>query len=163
MKREELLVDEDVRERLKGLRLSARVSAQGYVVVRSSRGPDRGKDASLARLIMGAWPGQIVDHVDGNPLNNFRSNLRFVDTRQSAWNTRHKRGASGYLGVWPQRHGRRLRYKAAATINGRTTHIGWFKVAKEAAIARDAFVWKMRKEYGVYNFPLVEITRSIEE
>ena len=36
----------------------------------------------------GEWPKNYVDHIDGNALNNAISNLRHVDFKQSAWNTR---------------------------------------------------------------------------
>ncbi len=35
---------------------------------------------SMHRLITGAKPGEQVDHVDGNGINNQRNNLRFVTT-----------------------------------------------------------------------------------
>ena len=42
----------------------------------------------LHRFIMNAKKNQIVDHIDGNPMNNRRENLRIVNTKQSTWNTR---------------------------------------------------------------------------
>ena len=50
---------------------------------------------TMHRLLMEAKPDQMVDHIDGNPLNNQRNNLRFVTNQQNAWNAR---GAKSYMG-----------------------------------------------------------------
>ena len=50
---------------------------------------------TMHRLIMEAKPDQMVDHIDGDPLNNQRSNLRFVTNQQNAWNAR---GAKSFMG-----------------------------------------------------------------
>ncbi|GAK65773.1 uncharacterized protein PAN0_010c3993 [Moesziomyces antarcticus] len=45
--------------------------------------------------------GMVVDHIDQNPLNNVRSNLRAVSLSDNAMNaTLKKRPKSGYRGVW---------------------------------------------------------------
>jgi hypothetical protein len=38
----------------------------------------KGETIFVHRIIMAAQPGQIIDHIDGNGLNNRRENLRFV-------------------------------------------------------------------------------------
>ena len=37
-----------------------------------------GKRVYLHRYLMGAPKGQVIDHIDGDPLNNCRANLRIV-------------------------------------------------------------------------------------
>jgi hypothetical protein len=43
------------------------------------------KTLSLHRLIAGALPGQVVDHLDGNGLNNRRANLKVTTQVASTW------------------------------------------------------------------------------
>lgn len=55
------------------------------------------KGVSMHRMVMRARKGQIVDHIDGNGLNNQRENLRFVTAEQNAANARVRRYTPGYL------------------------------------------------------------------
>lgn len=51
----------------------------------------KGKRARLHRFVMEATAGTIVDHKDGNTLNNRRSNLRFVSKSENAINAKVRR------------------------------------------------------------------------
>lgn len=56
------------------------------------------QNVHLHRLVMGAQSGQIVDHINGNPLDNRRANLRFATARQNSVNKKAV-GVSRFLGV----------------------------------------------------------------
>ncbi len=59
-----------------------------------------GKKVRLHRFIMGAQQGQIVDHINGNRLDNRRCNLRFATKSQNAMNTGLRAdNKSGFKGV----------------------------------------------------------------
>ena len=61
----------------------------------------------LHRAIIGDTGGMEVDHIDGNGLNNTRSNLRLVSRSQNMCNARPYSGSlSKYKGVSPVRSGR---------------------------------------------------------
>jgi hypothetical protein len=56
------------------------------------------KHIYIHRVIMKAEKHQEIDHIDNNPLNNQKSNLRFCTRSQNIAN-RKSRGKSKYLGV----------------------------------------------------------------
>eukprot|EP00734_Pompholyxophrys_sp_LG126_P000041 Pompholyxophrys_sp_v1_NODE_2_length_20472_cov_5.132586.p6 type:complete len:357 gc:universal NODE_2_length_20472_cov_5.132586:16919-17989(+) len=62
----------------------------------------------------------IVDHIDGNKLNNNADNLRWVDYTQSSLNTKiQKNNTSGCKGVYY--HTSKNRWMATCVINGKLT------------------------------------------
>ena len=72
------LVDDTDYERLRWTQW--RLTSEGYVI--RSRSPA----ILLHRFLLDVQPGQIVDHRDGNKLNNTRANLRLVTNAQNIWN-----------------------------------------------------------------------------
>jgi hypothetical protein len=115
-----------------------------------------GKQCYMHRIITGAQPGQYVDHIDGNKLNNQRTNLRLCTCRQNHWNkpkqTTHKQWKgqrSIYKGVERIPNKWRARIKA----NGERIHIGVFDSEIEAAKAYDRMATKHFGEFAYLNFP----------
>jgi hypothetical protein len=86
----------------------------------------------MHRLIMNAQKGQMIDHIDGNGLNNQRSNLRFCTYNENNKNRKSETGTtSKYLGVYLAEG---KYWTAQIRINGKTTYLGVFKTEIEAAI-----------------------------
>jgi hypothetical protein len=113
-----------------------------------------GKEARIPmhRQIMHASKGQLVDHIDGNGLNNRKSNLRFCSAAQNAWNRRPDRCCySRYKGItWSKNH---KKWHAHITKSGRSMYLGHFDDQAEAAIAYDRKAEQLFGQFAYLNFP----------
>ena len=105
---------------------------------------------SMHRVIMGEPKGMVVDHIDGNSLNNRRCNLRSCTTAQNICNQRPKGGTSKYKGVCFQK--RENKWKAKIRFNGKGIHIGNFDEEIDAAKAYDKKANELFGEFAYLNF-----------
>jgi len=87
------------------------------------------KNVYLHRVITGAQNNEEVDHLNGNGLDNRRSNLRVGSHRQNQIN-RRKRGSSKYPGVYFEKS--KKMWRARARVNGKNKCFGYFKNENEA-------------------------------
>lgn len=115
-----------------------------------------GKLQYLSRWLLGVTdPKVIVDHIDQNPLNNTRANLRAVDRRENSYNS-GKHGwdrptkTSQYRGVsWnPQNNS----WQAKIYLPDGKTKSSFHKNEEDAAKARDAMVLEFLKRNDCLNF-----------
>lgn len=67
----------------------------GYVRSNGSNG----QTIILHRFLIGAKKQDVVDHIDGNPLNNRMNNLRFCSKKQNGQNSRNRHKPNGIIGV----------------------------------------------------------------
>lgn len=107
----------------------------------------RKKCLYMHRLIMGAGPGQMVDHRDMNGLNNQRSNLRFCSKSENMHNCRGRKSRKDtipYKGV----NRSKLRYNAMIRVRGVRHYLGHFRTAEEA---RDAYNAAERRFFGEFS------------
>lgn len=107
----------------------------------------------MHRFIMNvADGGPEIDHIDRNPLNNTRENLRFCSHSQNVANSiRRVKPASGFRGVYLDK--RDMRWSANVYWGDRNHSAGRFATAIEAAKARDDLAIKIHQEFAVLNFP----------
>lgn len=112
------------------------------------RGTRRQPTVWMHRLLMAPAPGLVVDHRDGNGLNNCRANLRLCTQSQNNANMRVVRSATGYKGVYRGRNGRIF---AAYQSKGRSIRIGAFDTAEAAAKAYDEAVAAEFGEFAATN------------
>ena len=114
-----------------------------------------GKRVAMHRYIMGNNSELIVDHIDGNRLNNKRSNLRLVTAQVNAENKKVSKSkkSSQFRNVqmYARKTGKHV-FAAILSINGIKYDLGLFKNAEDAAIARDIYVVH-KKIDTVLNFP----------
>lgn len=104
----------------------------------------------IHRVIMKPPVGVEIDHIDGNRLNNQKSNLRFATSSQNKINRgARKDNCSGYKGVsW---HKQRNRWTARIMVNGKYKHLGLFTDILEAAKAYNHNAFKHYGEYAWLN------------
>lgn len=129
----------------------------GYVVRRMPVAPKRYKKISLHRWLLNAQPGQIVDHADGNPLNNTRTNLRLCNGSQNSVNRRRQpsrvgRSASRYRGARKELNSKN--WGAMITCKGKRIYLGSYPTEEDAAKAYDAKAIELFGEFAVLNFPM---------
>lgn len=98
---------------------------------RASKG-NRRVCTPLHRLIMDAPSGMVVDHINGDTLDNRRQNLRLATHQQNCFNQPLKScNTSGYKGV--SRNNKRGKpWRARIRINGKETLLGTFDTPEEA-------------------------------
>lgn len=105
----------------------------------------------LHREIMGAAEGQLVDHINGDPLDNRRANLRLCTRRQNSINRAYPLPPSGYRGVHQQENGQF--YRARLEVEGVVIRVTGRMSAEAAARAYDALAREFQGEFAVLNFP----------
>jgi len=115
-----------------------------YAVCKTGR-----KTVYMHRMIMRPRKGYLVDHIDGNGLNNRRCNLRVCTPAQNRANARPCGGASGFVGVYPKGN----KWRASITCRGEFYYLGLFDDPVEAAKARDRKAYALHGPYAYLNFP----------
>lgn len=112
---------------------------------------------SMHRLILGLkkGDGKVVDHKDGNGLNNKRENLRLCTHSQNTANSNFKNSSAGFIGVFHRKGKTSNPFDATIKYNGKSIFLGSFKTPKEAAMARDKKAIELFGEFAKLNFPKI--------
>jgi hypothetical protein len=120
------LINAEDAEKVRDIRW--RVHPQGYAV--GSDTPDQ-RCALMHRVILGASVGALVDHRNGNRLDNRRSNIRLATPSQNGQNRHVITSSTGYRNVYrhPCSEGR---FTVAMQIRGKKLHLGCFDTAEAA-------------------------------
>lgn len=94
----------------------------------------------------------LVDHRDGNGLNNTRANLRAATKANNSHNSGPQRNnTSGYRGV--SRHSATGKWQVHIRVSGRRHYLGTYADPVEAARAYDAAARAHFGEFARPNFP----------
>lgn len=146
----EILVDKADYDRLNQYRWFPAGTNNGYAG-RSVTRNGKSRVCYLHRELLAPAPGLVVDHIDGNPLNNTRANLRICTRAQNSANRSICLNHTGFLGIgFDPAQGR---YQAAITQDGARFRGPWRLTAIEAARDYDALARGIHREFARLNFP----------
>jgi hypothetical protein len=125
------------------------LDAHGYAC-RGERAGGKFRRILLHRLISGAPQGVIVDHIDGDRLNNRRENLRLCGNAENLRNRKTpKNNKTGYKGV--SRDARRNKYQAIIKAENKKHYLGSFDTPEKAALAYNAAAIRLHGEFARLN------------
>jgi hypothetical protein len=130
-----------------------------YAVRNIFRGKGKWGYESMHRKILSRKMGrdllkhEIVDHINGDGLDNRKSNLRSVTKSQNNSNCRchGKRLTSKYIGVCWYKAGRK--WVAQIGVNRKRLFLGFHTTELEAALARESFIDARPELHARTNFP----------
>lgn len=107
-----------------------RCDSNGYPVSSSFTGVQ----TCISRIILISGDGPMVDHINGNVLDNRKENLRACTHTQNMWNRKtQKNNKLGVKGVYFCHH--RLKYVARIVVNKKKINLGRFDKLEDAAQA----------------------------
>jgi hypothetical protein len=122
-----------------------RLSPKGY-----ARAYVAGGWRFMHQLLLPVSGKLVVDHINGDPLDNRRANLRPCTVSENAQNKSVVRSLSRYKGV----HCDRGYWRAQIKKNGAKHHLGYFATAELAARAYDEAALKMFGQFAKTNADL---------
>lgn len=121
----------------------------GYLYVAAKQ---NGRTVYLHRVVMNARKGECVDHLNGDTLDNRRTNLRVCSHAQNMRNRKRSRASKfPYKGIRQRRTG--AKFEALIRCDGKKYLLGRFDSAKAAAVAYDDAAIRLHGEFARLNFP----------
>lgn len=138
------LVDDDDFERLMERKWQTTIKKNGKLYASASYG---GKNKRMHRVILDPPPEFQVDHIDGNGLNNQKSNLRLCTNAENSMNRKKRTDTlSKYKGVFRLKG--RDTYRVEIYKDGKKHIIGHFKDEDEGALAYNEAAKKMFGDFA---------------
>lgn len=156
----EMIIDEEdlpLANRYTWYALRPSVNRQKHYVVASIRVcKNKQTKISFSRELLKIKDNKIyVDHINGNTLDNRKSNLRTCTPSQNSRNRVSSKGSSSkYLGVgWSKLH---KKWRAKFMLNDKEKHIGLYVNEEDAAKAYDKKVIEFYGEFANPNFKNIQ-------
>ena len=141
----QFLIDEQDWDLVKHINWNVHIMQKGYKYVYTFQKVNgKRKMIYLHRMIADCGLSLFVDHINGNTLDNRRSNLRASTNRQNQWNQKRVRGVIPFKGVTFENGC----YRSRIRINGKKVSIGTFKTATEASNAYNKASLELHGSYS---------------
>jgi hypothetical protein len=116
-----------------------------YVYTQSNKA----KGLQIQRLIMGCPKGMVVDHIDGNTMNNCKNNLRVCTRDQNNINKKmFKNNKTGHTGVHYVTENYNNRWLANIRLNNKLICLGYYSTYEEAVKVREEAEKKYHGEFS---------------
>ena len=139
------LVDDADFEMLSQYKWYANLMLPGYYAVTRIAKDGKQKKTTMNRLIMKTPKGMHTDHINGDTLDNRRSNLRICTNAENLINSyRHRSGElMGGVHKVVRRYKTKtsIRYEARRRIDGKRYHIGTYPTAE---LAHKAYIESLK-------------------
>lgn len=119
--------------------------------MRHATGRPKGKKCMyMARYIMQPSEGMVVDHIDRNPHNNQRSNLRICTQGQNQRNrAKQRNNSSGYKGVYWSAAAQK--WMVLVGFEGKSLYFGLYASKEEAKEVYDREARRLHGEFALTN------------
>lgn len=115
-----------------------------------------GKIVMMHREIMNPEKGKVIDHINGNGLDNRKANMREC---LSAENSRNRKKSIGTLSIYKGLYydkNTSKKWRVLIKANGKKIRLGRFRTEIEAALAYDEAAKIHHGKFARLNFPIKE-------
>lgn len=150
------LVDDDDYDELIKYKWHIQPSTKTFYVIRNDYSNGKHTTIRMHRQILNTIKTKIeTDHIDGNGLNNQKSNLRTCTKQENCCNRSSRSdGVSKYVGISKHisRHGKQY-WRARISSKIIRKSLGLFNTELEAAIARDKYIIDNNLSFFRLNLP----------
>lgn len=102
-------------------------------------------------LTHGEWPESMIDHINGDRLDNRLVNLRLCEHVQNCQNRTARISSNGFKGVTTLPNGK---HQAQIKVYGTSRYLGCFDSAVDAALAYDIAAKSAFGTFASLNFPV---------
>lgn len=148
------IIDDIDYQRVKSVKWYARQNRTGnWYAARKIGINGMRKDLHMHHFILGITNSEtiLIDHINGNGLDNQRHNLRLVTHSQNTIHSRKRRGnyTSRYKGVCWDKESKK--WNAQIYCKGIAYRLGKFKNEKDAAVAYNQKARELFGHYANYN------------
>lgn len=136
------MVDNEDFDRVKDICWS--INSKGYATSRNHN--------ELHKFLMQTPEGLFTDHINGDRLDNRRSNLRICTNQENCWNSKiNSNNTTGYKGV--SLNNTKTKFKSSISKNKIQYHLGFYNTAEEASIVYDLKALELFGEFAYLNHP----------